>query len=326
MDPYTHQEIKQPRNRKKLIAIIAASVGGLLLIASAMTFALYLINHQKLVDEVKIELRKVPAIMDNAKKDSGSYPATITSKLLPDTARVSLVGIGSFDGTIYCVTGTSKIDTSIIFHIDPSSARNGPQAGSCTDAANLPEPTVPAELLIDSSGTDQIEASWHAATFAGSYTLECSPTADFSASVISKIYTKTIGICSNLKSSTVYYVRVRGNNTSQAGTWSTAITFKTAEMSVAPADLTGKRISTSSVGYSWSAVSGAKSYVVERALDINFMKNVVDETVSGTETSAVFTGLQPNTAYFIHVKAVTADFDASRAAFSNEIQVRTLAN
>lgn len=325
MEPYTHQKIQQPRNYKKLL-IILISVVAFLLVAGGVVFALYLINHQKLIDEVKTELGKVPSVMESAKKGSGGYPASISSNLLPGTSRVSLAGQGSFDGVSYCVTGVSKVDKSIVYHIDSSSSSGVATVGSCADAVDLPQPSIPAELAIGSVGPDQIDATWAKSLYASSYVLECSPNVDFSAPVTHKTFKDTTGACQGLKSSTLYYIHVKSGNSSKGSKWSSAITAKTREESVAPVDLNGSRLSSSSVGYSWNAVDGAISYVVELASDIDFMHGLQSQTVPASKLSAVFTGLQPNTAYFIHVKAVTADFNAASAAFSNEIQVRTLAN
>ncbi len=325
MDPYNHQIIPKPRNHKKLIVIIV-SIVVFLVMASGVVLALYLINHQKLIDEVKTELSKVPSVMDNAKKTNGGYPATISSTLLPSTSQVSLTGQGSFDGVSYCVTGISKVDKSIVYHIDSSSTSGIATVGSCAGAADLPQPAVPAELAIGSVGADQIDATWASSLYASSYVLECSPNADFSGPLTDKTVSRTVGACQGLKSSTLYYVRVKAGNSSKGSKWSSPITAKTNEMSVAPADLNGSRLSSSSVGYSWNAVDGAISYVVELASDIDFMHGLQSQTVPASKLSATFTGLKPDTAYFIHVKAVTADFNAAAAAFSNEIQVRTLAS
>ncbi len=324
MDPYTHQIIQKPHNHRKLI-IILISFGVVLVLAAGAVFALYTINHQKLINQVKSELSKVPSILDNAKKESGGYPSTISPTLLPSSSQVSLTGQGSFDGVSYCVTGTSKTDKSIVYHIDSASSSGVATVGSCSDAVDLPAPAVPAGLAIGSVGSDQIDATWTKALYASSYVLECSQNSNFDAPVIDKTFQDASGACQGLKSSTKYYMRVKSGNSSKGSKWSEAVTATTNEMSVAPTDFNGTRLSTSSVGYSWNAVDGANSYVVELSPDISFMKAVQSQTVPASKLSATFTGLQPNTAYFIHVKAVTADFNASSAAFSNEIQVRTLA-
>jgi hypothetical protein len=324
IDPYTHQEIEQPRDFKRMIKRIAIIVGSMLLIAGITAGGLYLWHRQVLINEVKTELKKVPDLMNTARKKDGVYPTTITAKQLPPQTKVTFVGLGSFDGTIYCVTGTSKQDSSIVYYIDSSNKSKDPLPGSCTNAPNLPKPLVPHELAVGSTAVDQIYLSWSSATYAGSYTVECSTNAGFTGSVASRTFQALTGACEGLNSSTLYYIRVRANNTSTAGDWSPSIQATTNKASIAPSALTGTRVSSNEVGYSWNAVPGAKSYIVELSSDINFMKDVVDQTVSASKTSATFSGLQPFTAYFIHVKAVTADFDASRAAFSDEIQVRTL--
>jgi len=67
-----------------------------------------------------------------------------------------------------------------------------------------------------------------------------------------------------LNSATLYYIRVRANNirVQVIGLFNSTMTN---EASVAPLLLTGSRVSSSEVGYSWNAVPGAKSYIVELA-------------------------------------------------------------
>ena len=307
---------------KKLILIIASAV-TFLLIASGSAFVLSRINQQRLVDEVKTELGKVTSIMEKTKNSSGAYPSTIPASLLPISTEVDLVFQGSYDSMSYCVTGTSKSNKLVVYHVDSTSIT--PLAKGCVNPVDLPTPDVPAGLSLGSVGLDQLNVTWLAALKASSYIVECSPNADFSAPVIDRHTTTTTGLCEGLQSSTLYHVRVKSANSSRGSDWSVAITAKTSEISIAPTGYSGNGLSSSSIGYSWKTVGGAESYIVEMASDVNFMKDVQTQTVSPSKLSAVFTGLQPDTAYFVHVKAVTADFDASHAAFSSEIQVRTLA-
>ena len=320
MDP-TYQK-NQSQNHKRLIIIIA-SISAFLLFAGGAIFVLDQLNHQRLVNEVTTELNKVPNIMEKSKTSSGVYPSSIPTSLLPSSTKVSLVGQGSYDGMSYCVTGTSKSNKLIVYHVDSTSST--PTAKACAKPANLPTPDVPTSLLLGSTGPDQLNVTWLAAPKASSYVVECSPNADFRAPIIDKPTTATDGVCEGLQPSTLYYVRVKSANSSKGSNWSGVITAKTSEMSVAPTGYSGNGLSVSSISYSWKAVDGAESYVVEMASDVNFMKDVQTQTVSPSKSSVIFSGLQPGTAYFVHVKAVTADFDASHAAFSGEMQVKTLA-
>lgn len=322
IDPYTHQVVKPQKNRKRTIKRLVIVIVSTIVVAAITFGALYVWRQQTLSDEVKTELKKVPALLEATRKDGGGYPGTITTAMLPSSENVTFLATGSFDGTAYCVTGTSKQDNKIVYYI--ASSNTEPQPGSCSDAKGLSKPLTPNDLAVQSTYVDQLSLSWAPSTYAGSYTLECSTNTDFTESVASTTVQATSGVCKDLTSSTRYYTRVKANNTSGESAWSRTLEASTNEMSVAPIDLTGTRLSKSEVGYSWSKVAGAQKYIVELALDNNFMEGVVSQTLPATKTSTTFGGLKPYTAYYLHVKAVTADFDETKAAFSNETLVRTL--
>jgi hypothetical protein len=129
--------------------------------------------------------------------------------------------------------------------------------------------------------------------------------------------------CNDLKPGTTYFVHIRANNAGGAGPWSNAQSASTTAISTAPSKLTLKATSNNSINYSWDPVDGAQGYVVEWASDVNFTKDV--KSASLTASSGTASGLKPDTRYFFHVKAVTANFDAAHAAFSPEEYTSTLA-
>ena len=80
-------------------------------------------------------------------------------------------------------------------------------------------------------------------------------------------------------------------------------------------------VSSSELSYSWDVVPKAQYYILQYTTDINFVKDVTQIRVDGTSGS--ITGLKTYTGYFFRAEAVTADFDATHAAFSDPAFART---
>lgn len=315
---------QEQKKRKPGIKFIVFLALGVLIIAAVTVGVLYQLNKQNLIKQVISGLEQVPALMEKAKSDTGGgYPSTITAELLPKSDDVDFVGQGSFDGTTYCVTGTSKKNKSIEYHI--SASLKQPEEGSCQSAASLPAPNIPGNLAIQVVGTRQASFSWAETTYATSYTLECASDTEFTVQKHTKVLTTNSGMCEELATNTKYYARVQATNKSGSSNWSQILEFKTPLLSVAPANVVATATSSSTFSYSWDAVPSASQYIIERASDNSFTQEVVTVVVSaGASMSGVFTNLKPDTYYWIHIKAVTPDFASDRAAFSPVVEVRTL--
>ncbi|MDB5167257.1 MAG: cbhB [Candidatus Saccharibacteria bacterium] len=305
----------QPKRRLPIIRILLIIVGvAIIVVASLIGINWY--NQNQLTNQVKDALTNASsAEINQAATNKAGYSVT-----LPDGATtnkdVKIEGGGSFDGTSYCVTGTSVKDKTIIYHID--SASKTTQGGSCASAS---KPASTGPLAVGLVSIDQISVSWYAAPYADNYTLQCATNKDFTTKLVTKSIKTTNATCSNLSQGTTYYMRVRGNNQTGAGAWSQIVSATTTLLSVTPTDLKATATSSTQVSYSWAPVAGATSYIVEWSPDIDFIKDL--HTVSQTSVSGVSNNLLPGTLYWYHVKAITASFDVSHAAFSPQISITT---
>ena len=305
--PYTPPESKLP---KKAVVIIFAIVATLIIGAGVGFFAALRTSIDR---EVVGVLNTVPNAMGEAAQDRAAYPQKIPTGL--STNEVALSGGGSFDGTAYCVTGVSTAQASVVYHIDSSTQQ--PVRGACPGVASRPTPGAVQGLATTAVGSTNIGLGWQATDNATGYTLQCSIDATFKGALIETVSTQTQGVCSNLDSQTTYYVRIQAKGQTAAGPWSEVVKGTTALLSIAPENLTLRPTSTTQVEYSWSPVVGATSYIIERATDTSFTKDLV--TLTQTKTTGVSTDLKPGTHYYYHVKATTASFNATQAAFSNVV-------
>ena len=301
-------------SNKALIAIIIVVVA---LFGSAIV-GLLLSRRITIIREVTQVLSLVPDAMAATAQDGVAYPQTVPKEVAVGK-RVALSGGGSFDGTSYCVTGTSTADNSIVYHIDSKEKKSA--TGACPVAQNVLAPGIVQKLQLGSVGSSSIGLSWQAVSGATGYMLQCSTDSIFSGKLVETVSVTTQGVCTNLESTTKYYIRVQARNQSAAGTWSQSISATTALWSFAPTNLKLTVVSATRVDYSWSPVDGAQVYIVERSTDISFLGDVVSVTQNATSGSSK--DLTPSTVYYYHVKAITAQFDEEHAAFSVEVGTLT---
>ncbi len=313
---YTLQSPPPQRvSRKKIFLGIAS---GIVVIVIAIAMVL-LLHHLDQINQVKSVLRSIPTAMTAASdKDGNGYPVKLPNDVKFDS-RVRLDGGGTFDGTVYCVSGSLIANQSIKYYVTSSSSV--PQPGSCPAIPAIAKPTVAPKPTIAFINGTQIGVSWLATDNTASYTTQCAIDKNFSEIVSTRTSAELTNSCNNLKAGTGYYLRVKANNSSGEGPWSLPRFAMTTLLSASPTNLKVKPLSATSVEYSWSPVNGATSYVIEWATDINFTQDKKD--VTQTATGGVSTGLKPHTVYYYHVKAVTADFDSTHAAFSNEVGTLT---
>lgn len=294
-------------------------IGSIVFVAVVVTVTLFIIHRFQLTRDVHDGLKNASTVMEKLNGDNG-YPQKLTDDITKNE-KVTFEGGGSFDGTTYCITGTNVKDASIVYHI--SNTDKEPQNNACPEVAAvaLPGSVLGIETTIISAG--QLGFTWQPAAGGVSYTLQCATDTGFEQVASSTMKASVKRTCNELKDGTSYYVRIRANNASGAGPWSSALNFSTTQLSIAPTKLTLKAVSTSVIDFTFDSVNGASSYVVEWASDINYTKDVKTATLSTTSGSA--SGLNADTRYFFHVKAITAGFDASHAAFSPQEYTSTLA-
>lgn len=293
--------------------------GSVVFVALIITATLYIIHRFQVIGEVQDGLKSASTVMEKQNGDNG-YPQKLSGDIT-NNENVTFEGGGSFDGTTYCITGTSKKDTSIVYHMSNTDKKSQDNACPAVAAVALPGGVSGVERTIVSAG--QLGFTWQPAAGGVSYTLQCATDQSFENISSSSMKASLTRTCNDLKDGTTYFVRVRANNSSGAGPWSDTLSFSITQLSTSPTNLTLTAVSPSVITFSFDAVNGAKNYLVEWASDINYTKDTKTMTLSTTSGSA--TGLNADTRYFFHVKAITASFDASHAAFSPEAYTSTLA-
>lgn len=214
------------KSYKKHILVIVIGIVVIALIAVAVVVGIPVLQKNGVISQVKDDLNKVVPVMAAKKTATGAYPNTITDVLALSTDKVALTGSSSFDGTSYCITGTSKSDKSIVYHINSAKSSDGPQSGSCETGSDLPKPVTPGDMAVAFTSSTEAKITWATATYATSYVLQCSIDNIFSSPVIVNA-TDTFGTCDKLKSNTTYYSRVKAINKTGESAWSLVLTIKT---------------------------------------------------------------------------------------------------
>jgi hypothetical protein len=315
--PVTMPIIETPSKKKRNLIIV-----GIVFVIIIALVAIFLVRRFTIIAEVSGVLDTVPAAMTAASDASGNgFPVTLPSQGIRKDANVTLKGGGTFDGTVYCVTGTSTMDPTVVYHIDSSSQKAA--SGACKPVAVVSLPASAPVLALSVIGATQIGVTWPKIDNAASYSLQCATDQGFTQNVTQVTSANTVQDCNNLKSGLGYYARVRANNSAGAGPWSPALTLKTNDWSSAPT-ATVKPTSSTTATFTWAPVTGATSYIIEWATDTNYLKNEGTEKLTGT--SGIITGLKPDTYYYVHVKAVTGEFDAAHAAYSDAVLLQTPAS
>lgn len=306
------------RSVKQLIIKIAI---GVVILAAAVGLGIWvagMANHAAIEAAVRDEVIAQNKLMKGSEQN-GVYPNTVPEGV-GSTETVIITVIVPESGTDYCLAGSSAKDASIVFHMTAATNEEEPEKSSCADGATVP-PTVPGDVSVASVSTDRIVLQWKASLYAASYDIECSPRSDFTSGLVETSVSASPAAVEGLAGGAVYYCRVAGVNAQGQSLWSNTVSAETLPVSVVPANLVVTTISTSELAYSWDPVPGAIEYVLEYSTDSNFVNDVTK--VKTTATSGRAKGLQTYTGYFFHVKAVTASFNESQAAFSEIVQGRT---
>jgi hypothetical protein len=203
------------------ISILAVTV-----IVVAVVGGLYLYGKNLIIIEVKDELNKAVSTMASQYDATGAYSASIINNIASSSNKVVLKGSGSFDGTTYCISGTSTSDKSVVFYVDSTKASQGPQPGTCEARPDLPAPSAPGGLSTAFANPDGVNVTWEPALYATTYTMQCSIDESFSKPITASV-TDNVGMCENLQSTTVYYCRVKATNMTGDSVWSKVLKTST---------------------------------------------------------------------------------------------------
>ena len=176
---------------------------------------------------------------------------------------------------------------------------------SVSDAPTLVSPLDQA--------TDQpleLQLSWNVVTGASSYRIQLSKTADFSTTVLDDSTlignSKTIGPLAN---GTAYYWRVNAKNAGGTSPWSEIRSFTTIPSAADAPALTSPADKTTdqplSLQFSWSSVTGAKTYRIQLSTAADLSSPVLDDSML-TVNSKTIGSLANNTTYYWRVNAKNA--------------------
>lgn len=212
--------------RMRTLAVVGVSLLVITVVVAAVVVGLYLFEKNLAISQVKDELNKAVSTMASKHDETGAYPASITDIIASSNDRVVLKGSSSFDGTTYCISGTSSSDKSAVFHVDSTKTSQGPQSGTCETRSDLPVPSAPGGLSVAFANSNEVNVTWSAALYADSYTMQCSTDRNFSNPIIANA-TDNAGMCEKLESKTMYYCRVKAINAVGNSAWSETLEVST---------------------------------------------------------------------------------------------------
>ncbi|MFN8191483.1 MAG: Ig-like domain-containing protein [Nocardioidaceae bacterium] len=166
---------------------------------------------------------------------------------------------------------------------------------------------APQDLTPDSVAVDDIPVlSWSRVTGATSYTVELSTSSGFDTILWSTSTTNHQAVPTKQLPATTVYWHVRATNGAATGPWSTASLDRNAlagPTQISPEDGTLLAQPQEPVLLTWTAVTGAKEYVVEVSKDSTFADQGLKTTYTQKTTSLVVPNPQVAQTYYWHVRA-----------------------
>jgi hypothetical protein len=173
----------------------------------------------------------------------------------------------------------------------------------------LTTPSAPTLSAFSSISSTGFTANWASITGASNYKLDIATDASFTSPVVGYndlTVNDTTKVVTGLSTGTIYYVRVRAANTCFTSTSSTSVSTITKTGSPVLSGATS--VSSTGMTINWGAVTGASSYLLDLATDVNFSSFVsgYNGKVVTTGTSETATSLTAGTRYYYRVLAVNA--------------------
>ena len=185
-----------------------------------------------------------------------------------------------------------------------------------TDAAGAP--MDPSVISVLATNLTQINLSWTTVAGANSYRVERSSTAGFAGATAVYTGTATTFNDTGLAQGSTWYYRVIATNGVQTSTSNTVNATTVAPLGT-PSNIFANAASTSRIDISWSPVSGATKYELQRSTTADFASYVV--AYSGPAATYQNNGLPDSTQFFFRV----ISSNATQASVSNTYSATTFA-
>ncbi|GHT13683.1 hypothetical protein FACS1894170_09940 [Planctomycetales bacterium] len=196
------------------------------------------------------------------------------------------------------------------------------EATTLDDTPPVQPPATPTDLTAGVITETSVALSWTAVDGATSYALQYKTDdgdwADIPEDQIT--ITDTSAIVTGLTAETEYQFRVNATNSDGSSAYSTVVTATTLPnippaTPAMPTDFVAGTITETSVMLSWTAVTGADSYVVQYKTETGTFVAIPPEQVTFTGTSsATVTGLTAGTTYYFQIAAKNAGGESQVAA------------
>ena len=170
-------------------------------------------------------------------------------------------------------------------------------------------------LAASSISASQINLSWDVIENANSYELVRATNAGFTTGVTTTYPTSNSENVTGLSASTQYWFRVRGVSTGGNSAWSNDVNAFTRP--AVPANPGASTTSSTSITVSWTNVTGATSYRVQRSTTPGFDSGTTGSVSGIAGTPHVQTGLQQGTQYWFRVYASNSAGEGAASTIVN---------
>lgn len=178
------------------------------------------------------------------------------------------------------------------------------------------EPTIGTPTILDPTEVtaNQFRLNWSAVAEVTGYAYSVSRNSSFTDLVVDNISTtETSALITGLAPETQYFYRVNALKDGTSGAFAFAsVTTTAVPVLAAPNLLSPTEISFNQFRMNWSSVAGSTGYVYSVSRNNTFTDLIVN-SVSTTATSALITGLNPQTQYFYRVNAVQNELNSDFA-------------